>query len=109
MSIMDFTAIVMLADPAWRREWLRFDLSVDPETIEMVLLSDGWHDVSGGDSFAVVPSTFAGDSEIGFRFVESVEDPEAPGGSWLVIVAGPLSSILAVRTGIGTAVEAVSQ
>lgn len=83
-------------------------LAIDPEAVTDVLLADGRHGVQDLD-FSLDSYEFVepdgghvlhagGDSGIcatGFKFSEMVN---MDGENYVVIVAGPLSSILAVRT-----------
>lgn len=81
-------------------------LSIDPDTITEVLLADGWHAVHGEsfylDAYEYVDDTSyilhgGGDSGIcstGFAFTETLFNL----GGTRIQIAGPLTSILAVRT-----------
>jgi hypothetical protein len=85
-------------------------LAIDVDEVTAVLLADGWHKVAEEsfdiDSYEFVAGSRTvhggGDSDVcasGFQFKERVR-PDEPGGSrgQAVIIRGPLSAVLAVRT-----------
>ena len=71
------------------------DTTIVPATVVAVLLADGWHRIAPG-SFRVGPLSFeaeAGPGTPGFRFEETdAGRPYQP-----TVLAGPLTSIIAVR------------
>jgi hypothetical protein len=85
-------------------------LEIDPEDVLDVLLADGWHEVlersftldayefveSGG--FVLHSGGNSGVCSTGFMFKTS--SPEFPGSDAAVIISGPLTAILAVKTGL---------
>lgn len=65
-------------------------LAVRPDTVEAVLLADGWHEVWGGSFELDLYEFVHGEGGVpGFKF-ESIETGPA-------VVSGPLTSVLAIR------------
>lgn len=69
---------------------------VSPESIWSVLLSDGWHKVAAEARFEFVHATVTSPEIEWFRFTEQLPATTSHSGGKTVI-AGPLSSILAIR------------
>ncbi len=73
-------------------------MELDPNLITEVLLADGWHivDRKVPSAFSVLPFALSGSgrSESGFALVELTGIDE---GAPITFVAGPLTSVLAVK------------